>query len=112
MARRREFLIVVPVNKPAYAKEFGCQDKAWQHVTDKCGRLLRSSEALLNGAEYAAVAGCSKKKTEGSFNRRASEMCGVDLFGPVVLGRSFENDVWEGFTLSQIENLTEIINDM
>ncbi len=112
MAKKRMFLIIVPVNKPAYAKEFGSQDKAWQHITDKCGRVLHNSEALANGEEYTAVSGCSKKKLDSQFNRRASEMCGTDVFGHAVLSKSFDDDMWEGFSLNEAEAVTAYANEM
>lgn len=108
----KKFLIIIPMNKPAYAKEYGGNDKAFQVITEKCGMIPKESEALINGEEYTVLSGCSKKKVESKYNRRASEMCGEDIFGHAVLCSEFSQNTIDGFSQSAAERLVNEINEL
>lgn len=112
----KRYLVVVPVNKEAYCKDFNSLDRAVQLITEKVGTSMPERHTVSNFEREMFMFSLRAKKKNLAVNERATYLAELpsaedDIFGTaVIIGKQDECIV--GLTEETANAVCEEINEL
>ncbi len=113
---KEKYLVVIPVSKEAYLKQFTSTDRAVQLITEKAGTQTPDNHITEFFDAPMFIFSRHEGKSNKAVNERATYIADKlsdeeNIYGPAVLiGKT--DDCVDGFTLEEAEKIRNEINEL
>lgn len=113
---KEKYLVVIPVSKEAYLKQFTSTDRAVQLISEKAGTQVPDNRVTEYFASPMFIFSRHEGKSNKTVNERATYIADMpsdeeNIYGPAVLIGKADDTIY-GLTLEEAEKIRDEINEL